>query len=245
MRLELRYYKRFDADLLALIECGVNLNRYLPAVLKAYAAGKEIHLYIPFCKSHDLSGEQRIHTSLQINDPDSIRLLKQVKYGYRNAFCKMLLRDALVYQNFGVFFSRDEYIRKEYGRVKKADLSDMDNVITVDAKGRTRSSIEKELGFKETGKKIKRGPEGNTHTSKKPIKTRGQDTASTTTIETPENSKTFDEMSMEDIITAERTMQEEQEAQREKTTAEQNIKMALDDDPLYDVFQSMIEGGSK
>lgn len=129
MFVEMRYYKRFDPDLIALFEAGVNLNEYVPEIIDAYANGKEYHLYVPFCKNHDMNGQQLIHKRVFISDNESIQLLKGIKHGYRNSFCKMLIREVLVYQNLSAFFADQKLIQRENVRTHKKDLSEYENLI--------------------------------------------------------------------------------------------------------------------
>lgn len=133
MRLQIRYYKRFDTDLLALFEAGYPLNKYFKNALYAYAHGEEYHLYVRDCKPHDLNGPQFIHTIINVTDKESIELMRNIKHGYRNAFCKMLLREALVYQYLGAYFADDEaaakYIKREKRRIAEYSTSTPGTVI--------------------------------------------------------------------------------------------------------------------
>lgn len=130
MYVELRYYKRFDPDLIALYESGINFNDYLPDIIMAYTKGWEYHLLVPFCPACDLDERKLIHTRVRIRDPASIELLKKVKIGYRNTFCKLLIRNALVRQSFGVFFSDPFLIEKENISVSSINQDRMENMVT-------------------------------------------------------------------------------------------------------------------
>ena len=123
MYLEIRYYKRFDPDLIALIQNGVDLTSQLPAIIKAYAHGETYHFYVPssFCKTVDLNEQKQIHNRVTITDEKSIQLLSKVREGYRNTFCKILLREALLHQNLSAFFLDQEIIQKECARVQNMD----------------------------------------------------------------------------------------------------------------------------
>lgn len=131
MYLEIRYYKRFDPDLIALIQNGVDLTSQLPAIIKAYAHGETYHFYVPssFCKTVDLNEQKQIHNRVTITDEKSIQLLSKVREGYRNTFCKILLREALLHQNLSAFFLDQEIIQKECARVQNMD-TDTENIVT-------------------------------------------------------------------------------------------------------------------
>ncbi len=142
MRLQIRYYKRFDTDLLALFEAGYPLNKYFKNALYAYAHGEEYHLYVRDCKPHDLNGPQFIHTVINVTDKESIELMRNIKHGYRNAFCKMLLREALVYQYLGAYFADDEtaakYITKERRRIAGYSTSTPGTIVAEASHSRKR-----------------------------------------------------------------------------------------------------------
>lgn len=140
MYLEIRYYKRFDPDLIALIQNGVDLTPQLPAIIKAYAHGERYHFYVPasFCKVADLNGQKQVHNRVVISDKKSIELLSKVKKGYRNTFCKILLRESLLYQNLSAFFLDQEIIQKECARVQNMNTSIENIVIATTAAGKNR-----------------------------------------------------------------------------------------------------------
>lgn len=152
MFVEMRYYKRFDSDLLALFETGINLNEYIPDILKSYAGGNEYHLYVPFCRNHDMNGQQLVHKRVIISDTSSVKLLKGIKHGYRNAFCKMLIREALVYQNLGVFFADQEMVCRENVRIHEKDLSTYKNLVIAQISNSKKNIEEKVLGDRTTKK---------------------------------------------------------------------------------------------
>ena len=159
---ELRYYKRFDLDLLSLMVSGINLNAYLPAVLQGYAKGEPVKLIIPFCKEIDSNGIQMLRAGIKITDPASISLLEGIKRGYRNAFCKMILRESLMFQALGVYFSRRSLIEKENERIHLADIDNVPNHIICKPEKRTKSYAAKVLGnkaVKPTRKKTDKQPE--------------------------------------------------------------------------------------
>lgn len=89
MYLEIRYYKRFDLDLIALIQNGVDLTSQLPAIIKAYAHGETYHFYVPssFCKTVDLNEQKQIHND-DCGDYDikNTRIVHNKNNSYRSIF---------------------------------------------------------------------------------------------------------------------------------------------------------------
>lgn len=128
MRLEIRYYKRFDPDLLALAEIGINLSEILKKALYAYARGDRYQVLVPVSKPHDLSGRQGLHSAVTITDDQSIRLLKQIKHMFRNSFCKILIRDALVLQSLSVFMTDKDCLNKEIHRIHEIEAGGTENM---------------------------------------------------------------------------------------------------------------------
>lgn len=132
MRVYVRYYKRFDADLYSLWVRGISLSPILEDALYAYAHREPYKLLIPQSFKCDLNAQrynQRMDESeyivkaMVISDPESVKLLKRVKRGYRNSFCKMLLREAMVHQMLGAFFTDDDDIEYEQEKLDDVDIS--------------------------------------------------------------------------------------------------------------------------
>lgn len=116
--IELRLYKRFDADLLALQCAGIPVKTLMVNAVTSYANGQPYKIYIPETRLHDLNGSQKYHVKCTFKDEKAVALLKSIKYGFRNAFCKTILRDALMHQNLGVFFADDNYLALENERIQ-------------------------------------------------------------------------------------------------------------------------------
>ena len=129
LELDLRFYKRYDVELIALHKAGVPLGDYVRQALIAYTTGKPFHIYIPFALDHDFNDRQLLHTSVKIEDTASEHLLRQIKHGYRNSFCKLLLRDALIYQNLAVFHSDAGFRRVERERIAGFDPAELPGTI--------------------------------------------------------------------------------------------------------------------
>lgn len=118
MRQPIRFYKRFDADLLCLLQKGVPLTRYLTKVLAAFAKGEDCTLHAPFSKTMDLKNCKSTRRICIIRDEASIEVLQSVQEGYRCSFCKMLLRQALSRQQLGVFFKNGPLVDRENTKVQ-------------------------------------------------------------------------------------------------------------------------------
>jgi len=131
MYLELRLYKRFDGDLLALKRQGLPVAKMTKQALVSYANGKKTRFLIPACQPYDINGEQRYHVRIHISDAAACELLKHIKHGYRNSFAKAILRDALVTQSLGVYFSDSDeskkYFEKENSRI--SSFRDDENIL--------------------------------------------------------------------------------------------------------------------
>lgn len=121
MIVELRIYKRFDQDLIALKKLGADLGKLIKEDLYAFARGKQVFFAIPADAPVDLEDRHSFHFRINITDAESIKLLKSVKNSYRNSFCKALLRESFVYQALGVYLADPGYIEKR--NEERKDLS--------------------------------------------------------------------------------------------------------------------------
>ena len=107
MIVEIRIYKRYDLDLIALHDAGLPLNSMMKNALIAYANAAPLKYLIDEIIPFDLNNKTTIHIRLNIPDVEekAIYMIKHIKHGLRNVFCKMVLRNALVQQNLNGFFS--------------------------------------------------------------------------------------------------------------------------------------------
>ena len=217
MKLVIRLYKRFDTDLLSLAEAGYDMGACIVKALYAYAHDEDFHILVPECRSHDLNGEQFIRTRLSISDRRSADLLKQIKHGYRNAFCKALVRDALVRQAFGVFFSNPAYIRREQARIDRVDSAPIPGLSAWPGKKKQRvrkEDIIKPAGY--SGKKADRESSGH---------------QASAVAEKPG----YDETGKEKRVKA-----EQEEAPAAPAAQQKASDQGENDEALLDVFKSMI-----
>ena len=121
MQVEIRIYRRHDADLMMLKSYSVNVPKMMKEVLNNYVEGKKIKYSLPGSQECPIDNLSMLRYRLTVTNLDVIALLKRLKHGYRNQFCKMLLRDALVDEPLGVYFSKPEDIRKEHARIFQAE----------------------------------------------------------------------------------------------------------------------------
>lgn len=146
MNIQLRFYKRFDADLLSLYDAGIRVNTLIRDALDGLAHGTPRKFLVPQVVSHDLNDRQFIHTSINITDPETIKMLKAIKHGYRCSFCKMVLRDALVFQSLGVYFSDSRYLQEAQDRIDEYLTSTHEGVDVCKFRKKKKLRAEEVLG---------------------------------------------------------------------------------------------------
>lgn len=105
MYLQLRLYKRFDADLISLQASGISIPSLARMSLKAYTTGEKLCVEIPDISPPRYEEIESLHFSVAISDRESRRILRAVAPGARNAFCKALIRASLSTIPLAVFFT--------------------------------------------------------------------------------------------------------------------------------------------
>lgn len=107
MNVEVRIYKRYDTDLLALHDAGYAITKMMTEAVCSYANGRPCNFFIDEFVPFDMNDKTSIRIRLSINDSDAatISLIRNIKHGYRSNFCKQVLRNALVQQNLVCYFS--------------------------------------------------------------------------------------------------------------------------------------------
>ena len=115
--INLRLYRRFDADLIALNE-HIPVNVVIEALLDAYAKGKRMRIIPEKCIPFNIGNRKGIHLTVTVRSEDASRLIAQIKPGFRNQFCKSILRDALVTDPLWVYFSDQQYTERENERIQ-------------------------------------------------------------------------------------------------------------------------------
>lgn len=107
MVVEIRMYKRFDADLVALCDAGYPITTMLQNAIVNYANGNPVFYYIDEIVPFDLNGKLNVHTRFTVPDSDvkTCFMLRHIKPRMRNSFCKDVLRNSLVQQNLSAYFT--------------------------------------------------------------------------------------------------------------------------------------------
>ncbi|WP_027438703.1 hypothetical protein [Lachnospira multipara] len=148
MVIEIRLYKRYDMDLVALVDAGYPVSTMIKESLIAYANGNPISYLIDENIAFDLNGKESVRTRIVIPESETnlIYLLKHIKHRTRNNFCKMVLRNALINQNLGAFFAVDSLFQ-----LQKRDI---DNNILKYQNTIKLSTIKKERKIKFAGKVV-------------------------------------------------------------------------------------------
>ena len=115
--INLRLYRRFDADLIALNE-HIPVNVIIEVLLDAYAEGRRIRIIPAKCRPFNIGNKKGIHLTVTVRSQQASNLIAQIKPGFRNQFCKSLLRDALVTDPLWVYFSDNGYTKRENERIR-------------------------------------------------------------------------------------------------------------------------------
>lgn len=107
MNVEIRIYKRFDTDLLALHDAGYSVSKMMAESLSAYANGYACHYFIDEIVPFDMNDKKSIRLRLKIRNDDynTITLLQNIKHGCRSNFCKLVFRNSLIQQNLCCYFA--------------------------------------------------------------------------------------------------------------------------------------------
>ena len=126
--INLRLYRRFDADLIALNE-HIPVNVVIEALLDAYAKGRRMRIIPEKCIPFNIGNKKGIHLTVTVRSEEANRLLALIRPGFRNQFCKSVLRDALVTDPLWVYFSDNHYTEKENERIH--NIIDSEDVIVL------------------------------------------------------------------------------------------------------------------
>ena len=141
MVVEIRIYKRYDMDLFSLFDAGLPVPLMIRDAVVAYAHATPLHYLIDETVPFDLNGKTTLHTRINIPDTDkkTIYMLKHIKHGLRNNFCKMVLRNALIQQNLCGYFSDNNLFELQKKNFSEHDVSLINNVIPCSALKVTRT----------------------------------------------------------------------------------------------------------
>ena len=117
---ELRFYKRFDSDILALADLGIPVAKLADAALHAYAEGKRVRYLVTSCRPCEITRDKPLHCRIITRTPEAAALIKRIRKGYRNQFVKALIRDALVCDPVWQFFIDGKDVEREKARLSIA-----------------------------------------------------------------------------------------------------------------------------
>ncbi len=134
MVIQVWIYKRFDNDLLSLVDSGYNVRKMMRDALIAYANGNPFKIYIDTVTKFNSEEKHggRIKFTLNSKKTDhaaAIDVLNSLRSRYRSNFCKMVLRNALLQQNLTCYFIGQkgfDFQRKNLGTI---DVSIIDNLV--------------------------------------------------------------------------------------------------------------------
>lgn len=135
MRIDIRIYKRFDTDLVALCDAGYPLSKMFHDALTAFAYGQPLHYLVDAPVRFNPDGKTSVHYAFSIPDSDKTTcgLLKSIQKGYRNSFCKAVLRNTMVNQNVGCFLKKGPYMDMAKTQIAAIDTSAYQNLIPLSA----------------------------------------------------------------------------------------------------------------
>lgn len=131
MNVEVRVYKRYDTDILALHDSGYSITKMMTDAVTAYANGRPCHFFIDEILPFDMNDKKNVRLRLKINNNDynTIRMLKDIKHGYRSNFCKQVLRNAMIQQNLACYFSSLSSLPLQEMNAKNLNIQAYPNLI--------------------------------------------------------------------------------------------------------------------
>lgn len=144
MRVELKLYKNYDADLISLNASGISVTMLMKKALEYYVRGQQITFVVPNAIPFTLKEKKRTyHLLFEIKDKQSVDFLKrEIKEGWRTAFFKTLVRSCILTPQIAVFLKNDTTIKKETERIKLIRLEGLENVVLLEPKKSKRITIE-------------------------------------------------------------------------------------------------------
>ena len=144
MRVELKLYKNYDADLISLNANGISVTMLMKKALEYYVRGQQITFVVPNAIPFTLKEKKRTyHLLFEIKDKPSVDFLRrEIKEGWRTAFFKTLVRSYLLTPHIAVFLKNDTTIKKETERIKLIRLEGLENVVLLEPKKGKRITID-------------------------------------------------------------------------------------------------------
>lgn len=152
MNVEIRLYKRFDADLISLYEAGYSVTMMMKEAVIGFANGSPIHFYVDEITDFQMGVDSTFRSRFSIPDSDvkTVYMLKHLKPRCRNAFCKAVLRNSLVQQNLTCFFTDASLYQLQGENLKGMNLYSFKNLTPC-------SSLREQQSFEFAGQTIKVG----------------------------------------------------------------------------------------
>lgn len=117
--INIRLYKAHDLDLIMLTSYGINISKLVKKALLNYVDGKNEKYYIPYSKYCAKQNKPRYRYSVSFENQKIADLMQHIKFRNRNSFCKALLRDMLLIEPLGIYFSQNAQIEFETNRIKE------------------------------------------------------------------------------------------------------------------------------
>lgn len=151
MKVELKLYKNFDADLLSLHIGGISITNLMRIALKGYVNNNTPNFYVPETQVFHLSGRKRfLHVSFEITDKKSVHFLKtEIKNRQRSAFLKSLLRGCMIAPNLGVYLKKTDTIEKETKRISSFNIKEIPNIIVIEYPDKSYTNTNKKIRIEE------------------------------------------------------------------------------------------------
>ena len=151
MTIEIRIYKQFDTDLLALCDAGYPIRKMLKQAVTSYANGVPCHFYIDDLIPFNPENRQTIHARFDVpeSDGNTIYMLKHIHRRYRNTFCKIVLRNAIIQQNVSAFFTDPALYQLQNVNIQSKGFYSFQNIIPL-------STLREEKSVQLDGKKYVR-----------------------------------------------------------------------------------------
>ena len=211
MRVELKLYKNYDADLISLNANGISVTMLMKKALEYYVRGQQITFVVPNAIPFTLKEKKRTyHLLFEIKDKPSVDFLRrEIKEGWRTAFFKTLVRSCLLTPQIAVFLKNDTTIKKETERIKLIRLEGLENVVLLEPKKSKRITIDDILKPKKKEPvKVEKLPDYSTKDKdevkplvvEKPVAQKDETVVSVAPVKTTEESS--DVISEDDIANA-------------------------------------------
>ncbi len=128
-KINIRLYKTHDLDLIMLTSYGINISKLVKKALLNYVEGKNEKYYIPYSMYCAKQDKSKYRYSVSIENQKIADLMQHIKFRNRNAFCKALLRDMLLIEPLGIYFSQNAQIEFETNRIKEIANSTISPII--------------------------------------------------------------------------------------------------------------------